>query len=37
MRFFVLLAAARIDTCWPTLAEAAAPEVAARRVSWLGA
>jgi predicted metalloprotease with PDZ domain len=36
MRFAVELAAARIDTCWLTLAETAAPEVAARRAAWLG-
>ena len=37
MRFAVELAPARIDTCWLTLAEPAAPEVAARRQAWLGA
>jgi predicted metalloprotease with PDZ domain len=37
MRFSVELAAARIDTCWLTLAEAAEPESASRRAAWLGA
>jgi predicted metalloprotease with PDZ domain len=37
MRFSVELTRARIDTCWLTLAETAAPEVAARRAAWLGA
>ena len=36
LRFSVELAAARIDTCWLTLDETAAPEVAARRAAWLG-
>ena len=36
LRFSVELAAARVDTCWLTLDETAAPEVAARRAAWLG-
>jgi predicted metalloprotease with PDZ domain len=36
MRFAVALAAARIDTCWLTLAETVGPEIAARREAWLG-
>jgi predicted metalloprotease with PDZ domain len=36
MRFAVALAAARIDTCWLTLAETVGPEIAARRAAWLG-
>ena len=36
MRFAVELAAARSNTCWLTLAEPAAQEVAARRAAWLG-
>lgn len=35
MRFSVELAAARIDTCWLTLIEAATPEAVARRTAWL--
>ena len=37
MRFSLELAAARIDTCWLSLAAAAAPEAVARRLAWLGA
>jgi predicted metalloprotease with PDZ domain len=36
LSFSVELAAARVDTCWLTLDETAAPEVAARRAAWLG-
>ncbi|MFO1398420.1 MAG: peptidase M61 [Burkholderiales bacterium] len=37
MRFVVTLAAPPLDTCWCTLAQDVAPEVAARRQGWLGA
>ena len=37
MSFSIELAAARNDTCWLTLAEAAGPDVASRRAAWLGA